>query len=79
MLTLADRPVACLYLLDEFLWKMDHNGILASLILATVLPQGKRGLFSCVEDRPAKGIITGRSPLESASQFTRLGKIEGRR
>ncbi|KAL6036486.1 hypothetical protein STEG23_003874 [Scotinomys teguina] len=33
--------VACLYLLDEFLWKMmKHSGILAGLILAAFLPQG---------------------------------------
>lgn len=40
MLTLADHPVACLYLLHDSLWKMEHSGILASLILIAVLPQG---------------------------------------
>lgn len=39
--TLADCSVACLYLLDEFLWKMEHSGILAGLILAAFFPQGK--------------------------------------
>jgi hypothetical protein len=74
VLTLADHPVACLYLLHDSLWKMEHSGILASLILIAVLPQGKGGLFSCVEDGPVRGIVTGRSPLDSASRLPSWGR-----
>lgn len=55
MFVVADHSVACLYLLDEFLWKMEHSRILAGLILAAFLPQGKRGIFSCAEEGPQKG------------------------
>lgn len=38
-----------LYLLDEFLWKMEHSGILAGLILAAFFPQGSSFKVSVTE------------------------------
>lgn len=58
MFTVADCSVACLYVLDEFLWKMEHSRILAGLILAAFLPQGKRGIFSCAEEGTPEGMVS---------------------